>query len=242
MFLSRLRAYLVIDPLVILVTTVMGLVSLAASGFDRSGVMQHRLATLWAQMILAVSGVQVRVEGMEKLRADSSYVLVANHRSYMDTPAVLAHIPLQLRFFAKMGLFRIPLLGGHLRRAGHLPVVRDNPRASLKTLSEAARLVRERGISLLLFPEGGRVPAELLEFKEGAAYLAIKAGVPAVPVGIVGTREVLPIGSFHVRPHPVTLRIGDPIPTAGLQLHDRGELNRTLRQKVAEMIETVTVP
>jgi 1-acyl-sn-glycerol-3-phosphate acyltransferase len=223
--------------LIILVTAIMGIVSLAASAFDRSGGLQHRLAGVWARMILAVSGVKVSVEGLEKLRADSNYVLVANHRSYMDTPAVLAHIPLQLRFFAKQGLFRIPLLGGHLRRAGHLPVVRENPRASLKSLSEGARLIRERGISLLLFPEGGRVPAELLEFKEGAAYLAIKAGVPVVPIGIIGTREVIPIGSLHVRPHPVTLRIGDPIPTAGLQVRDRAELNQTLRRKVAELIE-----
>jgi len=182
----------------------------------------------------------VTVEGLEKLHGDRGYVLVANHRSYMDTPAVLAYLPLQLRFFAKKGLFRIPLLGGHLRRAGHLPVVRENPRASLKSLSEGARLIRERRISLLLFPEGGRVPAELLEFKEGAAYLAIKAGVPAVPIGIVGTREVLPVGSLHVRPHPVTVRIGDPIPTAGLQLHDRAELNLTLRRKVAELIGEIT--
>jgi 1-acyl-sn-glycerol-3-phosphate acyltransferase len=238
MLLSRLRAYLLIDPSIILVTAIMGIISLAASAFDRSGRGQHWLARVWARMILAVSGVKVTVEGLEKLRADSSYVLVANHRSYMDTPAVLAHIPLQLRFFAKYGLFRIPLLGGHLRRAGHLPVVLENPRASLKILSEGARLVRERGISLLLFPEGGRVPAGLLEFKEGAAYLAIKAGVPAVPIGIVGTREVIPIDSLHVRPHPVILRIGDPIPTAGLQAHDRAELNQALRRKVAELIET----
>ena len=240
MFLSRLRAYLLIDPLIILVTTVMGTLSLAASAFDRSGRAQHWLARVWARMILAVSGVRVTVEGLEKLHGDRGYVLVANHRSYMDTPAILAHIPLQFRFFAKKGLFRIPLLGGHLRRAGHLPVVRGNPRASLKSLSEGARLIRERRISLLLFPEGGRVPAELLEFKEGAAYLAIKAGVPAVPIGIVGTREVLPVGSLHVRPHPVTVRIGDPIPTAGLQLHDRAELNLTLRRKVAELIGEIT--
>jgi 1-acyl-sn-glycerol-3-phosphate acyltransferase len=235
MFLSRLRAYLLIDPLIIVTTVVLGSASLLASTFDKRGRTQHAIARLWARLLLAIGGARMRVEGLEKLEKDGAYVLVANHSSYMDTPAVLL-IPLQIRFFAKQGLFRIPLLGGHLRRAGHLPVVRENPRASLKSLTEGARLVRERGVSVVLFPEGGRSPDGLRDFKEGAAYLAIKAGVPAVPVGIVGMREVLPMGSLHVRPHAVTMRIGDPIPTAGMHLSARGELNRRLRCKVAELI------
>jgi 1-acyl-sn-glycerol-3-phosphate acyltransferase len=237
MFLSRLRAWFLIDPVIILATIVFGTISMLASAFDRSGRTQHAVARAWARILLAVSGARVRVEGLEKLVPGASYVVVANHASYMDTPLVLAHIPLQFRFFAKEGLFRIPLLGGHLRRAGHLPVARDNPRASLKSLTEGARLVRERGVSVVLFPEGGRSPAEMREFKEGAAYLAIKAGVPAVPIGITGTREVLPMSSFHVRPHAVTLRIGDPIPTKGLKLDARAELNHALRCRVAELIE-----
>ncbi len=236
MLLSLLRAYLLIDPLIILTTLILGLSSLLASAFDSSGHTQHTIAQLWGRMLLALSGAHARVEGLEKLQPGASYVLIANHESYMDIPALLALVPLQIRFFAKHGLFHIPLLGGHLRRAGHLPVVRDNPRASLKSLSQGARLVRERGISVVLFPEGGRSPDGLRDFKEGAAYLAIKAGVPAVPVGIIGTREVLPMASFHVRPHPVTLRIGDPIPTADLKLDARSDLNQTLRAKVAELI------
>ena len=235
MFLSRLRAYLLIDPLIVVATLVFGIASMLASTFDKRGRTQHAIARLWARTLLAVSGARIRIEGLDKLQEDAAYVLVANHTSYMDTPAVLL-IPLQIRFFAKQGLFRIPLLGGHLRRAGHLPVVRDNPRASLKSLTEGARLVRERGVSVVLFPEGGRSPDGLQEFKEGAAYLAIKAGVPAVPIGIVGMREVLPIGSAHVRPHAVTVRIGDPIATGSMKLGARGELNQTLRRKVAELI------
>jgi 1-acyl-sn-glycerol-3-phosphate acyltransferase len=235
MVLSRLRAYLLIDPLIILATVVFGSLSLAASLFDNKGHSQHAIARLWARILLAISGARVRMEGLEKLDKHTAYVLVANHSSYMDTPVVL-QIPLEIRFFAKHGLFRIPLLGGHLRRAGHLPVVRDNPRASLKSLTTGARLVRERGVSVVLFPEGGRSPEGLREFREGAAYLAIKAGVPAVPIGITGTRQVLPMGSIHVRPHAVTVRIGDPISTAGMKLDARGELNDALRRKVAELI------
>ncbi len=235
MFFSRLRAYLLVDPLIILTTMVFGLASLLASIFDKRGRTQHAIARKWARTLLAISGARVRIEGLEKLREDGAYVLVANHSSYMDTPAVLL-IPLQIRFFAKQGLFRIPLLGGHLRRAGHLPVVRENPRASLKSLTEAARMVRERGVSVVLFPEGGRSPDGLRDFKEGAAYLAIKAGVPVVPIGIMGTRQVLPMGSIHVRPHAVTMRIGDPISTAGMKLDARSELNAALRRQVAELI------
>jgi 1-acyl-sn-glycerol-3-phosphate acyltransferase len=235
LFLSRLRAYLLIDPLIIATTAVLGVASMLASAFDKKGRTQHAIARRWARILLAVSGARIRVEGLEKLEKDGAYVLVANHSSYMDTPAVLL-LPLQIRFFAKEGLFRIPLLGGHLRRAGHFPVARDNPRASLKSLTEGARLVRERGVSVVLFPEGGRSADGLRDFKEGAAYLAIKAGVPAVPIGIVGTRQVLPMGSGHVRPHAVTIRVGDPIATAGMRLDARRELNQSLRCKVAELI------
>jgi 1-acyl-sn-glycerol-3-phosphate acyltransferase len=235
MFFSRLRAYLLIDPLIVVATVALGLASMVASAFDKRGRTQHAIAQWWARILLAVSGACIRIEGLEKLDPAAAYVLVANHTSYMDTPAVLL-LPLQIRFFAKGGLFRIPLLGGHLRRAGHLPVVRDNPRASLKSLTEGARLVRERSVSVVLFPEGGRSPDGLREFKEGAAYLAIKAGVPAVPIGIAGMRQVLPMGSLHVRPHAVTMRIGDPIPTAGMRLDARAELNQTLRRQVAELI------
>jgi 1-acyl-sn-glycerol-3-phosphate acyltransferase len=237
MLLSRLRAYFLIDPLLIGTTLVMGFASMLASAFDKRGRTQHAIARRWARILLAISGTHVRMEGLEKLAGDTAYVLAANHTSYMDTPVVLL-IPLQIRFFAKQGLFRIPLLGGHLRRAGHLPVVRDNPRASLKSLTEGARMIRERGVSVVLFPEGGRSADGLRDFKEGAAYLAIKAGVPAVPIGITGTQQVLPMGSVHVRPYAVTVRIGDPIPTSGMRLDARGELNQTLRDKVAELIET----
>jgi 1-acyl-sn-glycerol-3-phosphate acyltransferase len=236
MFFSRLRAYLFIDPLIVLATVVFGTISLVTSMFDKTGHTQHAVARMWGRVLLMVSGVRMRVEGAEKLDPSRGYVLVANHRSLMDTPVVLASIPVQLRFFAKKGLFGVPLIGGHLRRAGHLPVERENPRASLRSLSDGARLIRARQVSVLIFPEGGRAPAEMREFKEGAAYLAIKAGVPAVPIGITGTREVLPMASSHVRPHTVTVRIGDPIPTEGAGLDYRGELTRLLQRRVGELV------
>ncbi|MGI8991168.1 MAG: lysophospholipid acyltransferase family protein [Bryobacteraceae bacterium] len=232
-----LRALLFTDPAIVLMTIAMGTISLITSLFDATGRRQHRLARLWSRILLRISGIHAESQGVERLDPARSYVLAANHCSYMDTPLVLATIPLEFRFFAKKGLFLIPLMGTHLYRAGHIPVVRDNPRASIKSMAEGARLIRERGISVLLFPEGGRNEGELREFKEGAAYVAIKAGVPIVPMGILGTREVLPIHNWLVRPGTVRLVVGEPIETVGLTVQDRGELTARLREAIEALID-----
>ncbi|MGE5567685.1 MAG: lysophospholipid acyltransferase family protein [Rhodospirillales bacterium] len=234
---ASLRAVLFNDPLIVLATIVMGTVSLVTSLFDASGRAQHGVARLWARMLLAIPGIRVRVEGLERINPDASYVFAANHLSYMDTPLVIAHIPSQFRFLAKKSLFRVPFIGYHLRRAGHIPVPRGDARASLKTMAEAARIVRERGISVLVFPEGGRSPGPMEEFKEGAAYIAIKAGVPIVPVGIAGTREVLPMDSLLVRGGDVQLRIGEPIATAGMNIRDRVGLTAEVQARVMELVK-----
>src|ERR1019366_8539419 len=119
--MSYLRSLLFSIPLIFLSTVFMGALSLAASFFDRTGNSQHRIARIWGRMVLAVSFIHVRAEGLEKLDPHGSYVFVANHASFMDIPAILSRLPYQFRFFAKKGLFRIPFLGTHLQRAGHLP-------------------------------------------------------------------------------------------------------------------------
>jgi 1-acyl-sn-glycerol-3-phosphate acyltransferase len=234
--MSLVRSLLFSTPLILLSTVVMGTLSLIASFFDRTGNSQHQVARAWARMLLAVCFIRVRVEGLEKLDPRGAYVFVANHGSFMDIPALLASLPQQFRFFAKKGLFRIPFLGTHLRRAGHLQVDRSSPRASLKTMLEAARIIGGRGVSVLNFPEGGRSAEGLREFKEGPAYIAIKAGVPVVPVAIVGMRELLPMGSIHLRSGRVVLRVGDPIATKGLEASDRMELTGRLYREVSRLL------
>ena len=235
--MSYLRSLLFSIPLIFLSTVFMGALSLAASFFDRTGNSQHRIARIWGRMVLAVSFIHVRAEGLEKLDPHGSYVFVANHASFMDVPAILSRLPYQFRFFAKTGLFRIPFLGTHLRRAGHLQVDRSSPRASLKSMSAGARLIAERGVSVLLFPEGGRSLDGLREFRDGAAYIAIKAGVPLVPIAIVGMRRLLPMGSIHIRRGKVVLRAGDPIPTAGLKPSAHTELTQRLYREVSRLLE-----
>ncbi len=234
--MSLVRSALFSTPLIALCTIVMGTLSLIDSFFDSSGNSQHSIARVWARMLLAVSFMHVRAEGLEKLDPKGTYVFVANHGSFMDIPALLAVLPQQFRFFARLGLFKIPFLGTHLKRAGHLPVDHSSPRASLKSMMEAARIISGRGISVFNFPEGGRSLAGLRDFKEGPAYIAIKAGVPVVPVALVGLRELLPMGSGHIKSGNVVVRVGDPIPTKDLAASDRLKLTLRLHREVSSLM------
>ena len=236
--ISSLRAYFVSDPLIILSTIVFGIASVIVSLFDSTGDLQIRVARSWAKSLLLISGVSVEVQGLENIDPSGSYVFASNHLSYMDTPVVLSHIPVQFRFLAKRGLFKIPLLGTHLGQAGHIPVPRGDPRASVKTMQTAAEVMQNRKISLLIFPEGGRShDGRLQPFKEGAAYIAIRAGAPLVPVAIVGTEKVLPFGSGTPRPGKVLIKVMKPLETGSRTLKQRNELTAEARALIAAAID-----
>jgi 1-acyl-sn-glycerol-3-phosphate acyltransferase len=165
-------------------------------------------------------------------------VWVANHVTFMDTPVMLAHIPVQFFFLAKSELFSWPFIGWHLQRAGHVAVPLDDPKASLRTLAQAAKLLTQRGVSVLFFPEGTRSESgELQEFKDGAAYIAIKAQVPLVPMAIIGIRPAWPMNTFDLRPCKVKLRFGSPIPTTGLTAHARAEITTLSRAQIVDMMK-----
>ena len=241
--MQRLRAFLFIDPAIILATVFFGTISLIISFFDHTGALQLRMAQIWARTLLRISGVRVEIDGLENTSRTGSYVFVSNHLSYMDTPVVLGHIPVQFRFLAKRGLFQIPFLGQHLSRAGHIPVPREDPRASVKTMQQAAETIKQKKISLLIFPEGGRSHNGVLQdFKEGAAYIAIRAGVPIVPIALIGTREILPFGSGVISPGAVRVRVLTPIVTDTLTLKDRGALTQQVRQLISDELGVGTDP
>jgi 1-acyl-sn-glycerol-3-phosphate acyltransferase len=235
-------AALITDPLIVLATVLFASASVATSFFDATGRRQARIAVAWSRALLRITGVRVHVEGMQHISPDGVYVFASNHVSYMDTPVVLGNVPVQFRFLAKRGLFTIPFLGTHLQRAGHIPVFRGNARQNLKTLGMAAETVQKLGISLLIFPEGGRShDGALGPFTEGAAYIAIKAGVPLVPLTLTGTRAVLPFGSGFPRPGRVRMVIGTPIPTEGLTLKCRERITAQARDQVVAAQEQATV-
>lgn len=235
----NLRAIFITAPGIILSTILFGTVSLISSLWDRKGYTQHRIAQAWARFLVKVAFVEVEVSGLEKLDPNGTYVFACNHASYFDTPVILSTLPHQFRFFATVGLFSIPFMGWHLTRAGHIPVVRDDVRKSLKSMGAGAKMIRETGVSALLFPEGARTEHDMKPFKEGAAYIAIKAQVPIVPIGLRFTRRALPMHHWRVRGGPVELRIGDPIETKGMTLQQRGKLTQDTQDIVAILADQI---
>lgn len=235
--LARLRSLLFTDPMIFALTILMGVLSLLASVVDGTGRLQHAIARRWARMLLGICGVRVTVRGAENLTPGAAYVFCSNHLSLIDTPLIFGYLPWEFRILARSGLWKIPFLGWHLRRAGHMPVVRDDVRASVRNITYAARRGAE-GTSVFVFPEGGRSPdGRTQEFRAGAAYIAIRAGARLVPMGIVGTREVHKLGSAVVRPGSVELRIGRPLPTTGLTSRDARNLMEQTRRQVSELLE-----
>jgi 1-acyl-sn-glycerol-3-phosphate acyltransferase len=235
--MAFLWSLVVIDPLFILSTFLCGCVSIPLALIDKTGDSSMRVGRVWARSLLWITGVRVTVEGLEKIDLNRNYLFCSNHLSYMDTPVVMSNIPAQFRFLAKKGLFQIPFLGTHLSQAGHIPVPLEDPRAAVKTMTTAADVIQKRGISMLIFPEGGRSEGVLQPFKEGGAFIAIKAGVPLLPIALIGTREVMAMGSPVFHPfRRVTLRIGDPIPTEGLTTRDRGRLTEAVREQIVAML------
>jgi 1-acyl-sn-glycerol-3-phosphate acyltransferase len=208
------RTVFFLIPAIGVYTVVLGTISIVSSLVDSSGDVGHRCARAWAWLILKTTGVRVDTHGLEKLDSTKSYVLASNHQSIYDIPIVFASLPLQLRIISKDSIAKVPFLGWHLQRTGHLLIDRKNPGAGI--LKKMAKLV-SGARSLIIFPEGTRsLDGQVGRFKGGSFLLAIESGLPVVPVSIAGSRHVMLKGRLMTCPGDVTLTIHDPIPTAGV--------------------------
>jgi len=231
-----LRTYLVTPPLSAACFLLFWASSWIAHPFDRSGRTHHAIARFWSWLLLRSAGVRIRTSGLDRLSARGLYLYVSNHLSFADTPVMAACLPTEFRFMARSGLMKWPIIGGHLRRGGHIPVHREDARGAARSMAEAVRMLREAGRSVLIFPEGTRGSGQLQAFKGGAAHLAIQAGVPVVPLALTGTADVLPRRAFLLRPGIVHVRAGEPVPTAHLTARDRPALTRELEKRVAQLL------
>lgn len=233
--LSRLRSYFFWDPLIWIYTIILGCFSLICSLFDRSGKLQHSFARLWSRVILWTIGAKVQVEGLDRIDTSKAQVYVVNHLSALDIPVLYLHLPFQFRILAKKELFSYPFMGWHLRRSGQIPVVLGSPKASVRSLNLAVAALKNNK-SLVIFPEGGRSPdGQLQAFMGGAFYAAVKAQVDVVPIALVGTYEMLKMNTWHIKPGPVHLLMGEPIRTAGMSTRDIDKVTGMAREAIAEL-------
>ena len=192
---------------------------------------------LWLPLVLLLVGAKLRVENSSSHDFALPALVVANHRSFYDIPALVGAVPADLRFLAKKEVRKIPFLGLYAAAMGMVFIDRadsDASRVSVDQMSE----VLEEGSCMASYPEGTRSrTGELLPFKTGSFVAAIKAGVPIVPVSISGSERVLPPDGFAPRPGLIRVAIGEPIPTDSLDLDDRRRLADEARRQIAEMLE-----
>jgi 1-acyl-sn-glycerol-3-phosphate acyltransferase len=213
-------------------TIVMAIISLSLWPVDRTGKLQHACARVWCRMVALTIGARLHVHGVEHVRPDRSYVYMANHSSLIDTPALFACLPYQFKIMAKRELFYVPFMGWHLWTSGNFPVDRRDPRRTAKSLRKVIDGVRA-GRSLAVFPEGTRTSdGRLQEFKPGSFKIALRAGVPIVPVTIRGTFKLLPKTTLAPRPGRVDVFIGEPIETADYDEKRLPDLIERTRQSV----------
>jgi 1-acyl-sn-glycerol-3-phosphate acyltransferase len=211
-----------------------GAAACIAAPFDREGRAQVWIARRWVGCVLAGCGIRVVAAGLANVPPARPCVYLSNHQSVFDVAAIIATLPVQWRFVAKRELTWIPFFGWALVMGRHIIVDRGDRAASVHSLARAAERVRA-GASVIIFPEGTRSPdATLQEFRSGGFHLAIQSGVPIVPVTVSGSCAITPRRSLRIESGPVLVRYGEPIPTEGLRIEDRGELKRRVREAISK--------
>ena len=234
-WLSRLRSYFFFDPLIWFYTVAFGVASIPFGFFDKDGSILHWFAHVWSKTIMKTIFSSMRVIGLDKIDFSKPHVYAVNHGSALDIPVLYAYLPFQFRIVHKKELLSYPLVGWHLKRSGQVCVNQQHPARSVGHIKSAVRTLKS-GMPLVIFPEGGRSSdGRIQPFLPGAFFMAIKAQVDIVPVALVGTYELLPMNTYHIKPRPLEMRVGAPIATAGLTLRDMEALSGKVQREMEGM-------
>jgi 1-acyl-sn-glycerol-3-phosphate acyltransferase len=234
-WLSRLRSYLILDPLVWLYTLVMGVVALPGGLFDRNGRRLHWFSRAWSWLIMKTILSPVKVTGLDKIDTSKSHVYAVNHASALDIPVLYVYLPFQFRIVFKKELLAYPIVGWQLKRSGQVCIDQQKPTNSIAAIRSAVKSLKA-GMPLVIYPEGGRTPdGDIKPFLPGAFFLAIKAQVDIVPVALVGTYELLPMNTYHIKCRPLEMRVGEPISTAGLTMRDMEVVSAKVKKAMEDL-------
>ncbi|HPQ68907.1 MAG TPA: lysophospholipid acyltransferase family protein [bacterium] len=210
---GRLRD-LLIEAIIIFATLLCGSIAIVASFFETRGRVADAMTRLFARTVAIACGMKIVAEGVEHIDPQQSYVVVANHRSHLDSVALTLTCPAPLRMLAKEVLFRVPLFGTAIRRIGHIPVYRGENGNDMNQLVLATRELVQRKHSLCVYAEGARQKTRrIAEFKRGAFIIARASGLPILPVSITGTEAILPTKTLHFTPGTAHVRFHPPMQT-----------------------------
>jgi 1-acyl-sn-glycerol-3-phosphate acyltransferase len=222
---------LLVYAVVIFFILILGPPLLLWSVFTGSTDTLYSVGVFGARTALFVAGVRIMVKGREKIPIGKAVVYMPNHQSNSDPPAVASVLPPVL-IMAKEEFFRIPIMGTGMRMRGFIPVDRTNRERAFAAVDQAVVSLKS-GHSFLAFPEGTRSRTGHLQyFKKGVFVMAIKAGVPIVPISVSGTNKIMRRGDFRIYPGRVRITIHDPVPTLGCNIADRSRVAEQVRRAI----------
>jgi 1-acyl-sn-glycerol-3-phosphate acyltransferase len=225
---------------IVIATLVLGFFAFITYFFDRKGRVVHRYARLWGKTALLANRVKVKIEGMEHLNGKGPYIFMSNHQGSYDIFALLGHLPYQFKWLAKKELFSIPFFGWTMAAAGYIRIDREGTRETVEAMNDAAQKIRD-GMSVVIFPEGSRSPdGSIQPFKKGGFTLAIKSGVPIVPIAISGSRDIMPKDKLTAASGEIRIRMDHPIKTENFSVKDRESLMKRVKETITKDFKLIS--
>mgnify|MGYP003336558435 CR=1 FL=1 len=234
----QIYAWLVLIPLAAMLSFIAGWLATLTAILVSPRFSSRYVAMNWARALAWLTPMRVQLEGSEHIDTSRSYVVVANHLSLFDIPALYGWLDLDLKWVIKQELRKAPGIGIGCEKVGHIFIDRKNPEQARKQINAALERLGN-GIGILFFPEGTRSPdGNLLPFKKGAFRVAIEAQIPILPVTVVGTHEICPAKTLKIFPGRVRLVAHPVIETQGRSLNDLGSLRDTAQTLIASALPT----
>jgi 1-acyl-sn-glycerol-3-phosphate acyltransferase len=222
---------------IILVTVFMAVMAILFSFVTTGGSTTHKVGRTWAKCILALSNIRVTVKGLSNLKPGRSYIYMPNHMSNFDIPVLQAYLPVQFRWLAKAELYKIPIFGYAMKRAGYISIDRSDRKSAIESLNKATKIIRN-GVSAVIFPEGTRSHTHNIQpFKKGGFFLAVDSGVPIIPIIIHGTERIMPKRHMLIKPGNVTLEIAKPINSSDYTRKTKDDLMEKVRDIILNSFE-----